>query len=105
MVMLFQSKKAREHLLQFGEVYTFRTHKRKKTGKDWITDKRGHPKICDVTITLVREVKVGTIDLVSYAEKSGFEHAWDWTCEIFKLNPELKAIRGYVYHVEVVKPK
>ena len=105
LVMIFQVEKARRYLLTHGEVYTFRTHKRKKTGRDWITDKRGGKKICDVTITLVREVKAGTIDLVPFAEKSGFSHAWDWTHEIFKLNPKLKAIRGYIYHVEMVKPK
>lgn len=95
--MSFSNTRARQFLLEYGHVYTFRTHKH-KLGKDWINDGRCRPKICDVEIQFVKEV-TGTIGLVPYADKSGFSSAWEWTHEIFKLNPKLRKIKGYLYYV------
>jgi hypothetical protein len=70
MVMIFASREAREHLLKKGHVYTFRT-KRHKVGRDWATDGRGRPKICNVQVEFVKEVN-GVNDLTEFVDGSGF---------------------------------
>ena len=100
MVMMFSVDNVREFLLKNGIVFTFRLHKH-KTGKDWINKGRGQRKICDVQISLEKEVNEPA-DLVPYVEYSGFEHLWDWVSEIKKLNPKMNKFHGYLYRVEVI---
>jgi len=105
MVMIFSSPKALKHLLDKGEVYTFRTHKRKsKKKRDWVTDRRLGKKICDVEIEFVTKIN-GAIALTPYTEQSGFDSTTDWFCEIKRLNRKDVAIQaniitGYLYHVK-----
>lgn len=97
MVIIFKSEKALNHLLNKGRVYTFRL-KRRKVGRDWVTDRRGGCKICDVVVTplaTVTDVK----ELIPYVDGSGFDHIWDWVYEIKRLNLKAPKIRGYVYEV------
>jgi len=104
MVMIFQSPKALKHLLEEGEVYSFRIHGRKSRSKDdWITDKRGGHKISNVTIEFVTVINKLTA-LSSYVTRSGFESLTDWFDEIKRLNPDDVAVQtniisGYLYHV------
>ena len=109
MVMLFQSPKALNFLLEEGEVYTFRAHERKSRRKnDWITDKRGGHKISDVTIEFVTVINKLTA-LSSYVTRSGFRSLTDWFNEIKRLNPndfvpQINIISGYLYHVTKKEP-
>ena len=104
MVMIFQSPKALKHLLEQGDVHTFRTHERKSCRKnDWITDKRGGKKICNVTIEFVTVINKITA-LSSYVTRSGFDNLTGWLNEIKRLNPngiptQASIISGYLYHV------
>lgn len=106
MVIIFSSPKALKQLLEKGEVYTLRTHKRKtRRKKDWVTDRRLGKKICDVEVELIAIIKQQS-DLIPFVEKSGFEHLWDWVAEIRRLNPKDVAIQadiyaGYLYHVKI----
>ncbi len=101
MVMSFSNDKVRKQLLEKGLVYTFRIKKRHTEGKDWANDGRCKPKICDITVKFVKDVS-SINDLIPYAGDSGFLHAWDWVCAIFKLNPKLKRIRGFLYEVRKI---
>jgi len=98
MVILFQSKPVLEHLLKHGIVYTFRTRLRKKTGKDWCTDKRGGKKLYDVEIYYMKPAD-GDKDLESYISDSGFNSINEWKNEIKKLNKTEFMPCGYIYMV------
>jgi hypothetical protein len=76
---------ARDQLLLKGEVVTFRQHKRKRNGRDWVTDKRGGNKICDIYVTYLCEVKK-IEDLTPYVSLSGFNNLWDWVSGIRKFS-------------------
>jgi hypothetical protein len=98
MVMIFRSKKALSYLLSYGEVYTFRI-RRRKAGRDWITDKRGGHKIADV---FIEEVGIFTLEQLSqFGDHSGFASVEEWTEEIQKLNNRLPE-KGWLYKVRVV---
>jgi len=100
MVMIFQSEKARSFLLENGFVYTFRVHRRKHTGKDWMTGKRGGRKIADVFIQ-----EVGCFRptwLMPYTEYSGFDSYEEWQTEIVKLNKGVYPCKGWLYKVSLV---
>ena len=98
MVMIFQSKKALEFLLKNGFVYTLRL-KRKRTGRDWITDRRGGKKIADVNIEFVSVIRANNInDLEKYVPYSGFKSLDEWLIEAFKLNGSLPL---YLYKVKL----
>ena len=108
--MIFQSPKALKHLLKTGEVYSFRVHRRKSRRKnDWVTDKRGGKKICDVKVEY--RGKVGWVgDLVSRVKESGFNSIEEWVDEIKRLNPKDVAVQadiicGYLYHVKKKEEK
>lgn len=97
MVMIFNSEKARGSLLENGVVFTFRARRRKRVGDDWITDKRGHPKIADVFIE-----EVGNVDpyaLGVSVEYSGFESLKEWFDEIKRLNKGTLPQKGWLYKV------
>jgi len=106
MVMLFKSRKALDFLLKHGEVVTFRLHER-KTGKDWITDRRGGKKIADVEVVLLEKVRKPSYRATyfqKYVHKSGFDNVKEWWDEIVKLNGFSKfmnAEKGYFYLVRL----
>lgn len=95
--MIFQSEKARDFLLANGIVYTFRVHRRKHTGKDWMTDKRGGRKIADIFIEEIGELR--PTRLVQYVKHSGFHSYAEWITEIVKLNKGVRPNRGWLYKV------
>jgi hypothetical protein len=97
MVMIFADENARRQLLEKGVVYTLRVRKHKE-GRDWITDKRGGRKICDVKVEFVEGIRLSE-QLIKYVGESGFEHIWDWCEAIRRLNPKMKKIEGYLYKV------
>ena len=56
--MSISAKQVRNFLFSNGFVYTFRTRKRKRVGKDWIRKrKKSALKIADVYIEFIRQVK------------------------------------------------
>jgi len=98
MVMIFQSRKALSHLLQRGVVFTFRPQRR-KTGKDWITDRRGGRKIADVVVEEEGEFAPSGLGL--YLEYSGFNTLDEWIEEIRMLNRRMPE-KGWLYRVALV---
>ena len=103
MVMSFSVRQVRNFLFSNGFVYTLRTRKRKRVGKDWIRKrKRSKLKIADVYIELVKQIKNGR-ELEPYAEHSGFATVQEWiTSEIHKLHSKRKTITGYLYKVTLL---
>ena len=99
MVIIFQSKKARAHLLQKCVVFTFRAHRRKKLGKDWMTDRRGGFKITDVSIE--EEGCFNPLDLGPYVDFSGFTTLEEWLKEIRRLNKGKLPRKGWLYRVSL----
>jgi hypothetical protein len=105
MVIQFREDRARNHLLEKGVVYTYRTHKRERVGRDWVCVGRGGKKVADVSIELVREVE-GTLfgALKPYARQSGYGRVADWVTAIVRMHGLKNAWeRGYLYKVELVK--
>lgn len=89
MVMIFQSEKPRQHLLEKGFVLTFRKlhMSGRKLGKDWITDKRCGKKIADVLVfSEYATVKPTREMLAPYVNYSGFDSVDEWIEEIERLN-------------------
>lgn len=97
MVMIFEGEKARNFLLRNGAVYTFRVKRRKKVGKDWITDRRGGRKIAEVLIEEVGEF--APTGLTPYVGLSGFNSLEEWTAEIRRLNDGKLPEKGWLYMV------
>ena len=100
--MSFSSEKARNYLLEHGEVYTFRTKRRKKIGDDWINVGRGKPKIADVFIDEVGlcnpyPFPVTYEKLSIYVAKSGFDNVNEWLLEMLELNGKIEI--GWIYKV------
>lgn len=102
MVMIFKNKKALDYLLTNGEVFTFRSHKRKKTGIDWINDGYRHPKIKDVVILSFGYIH--PTDLGKYVLMSGFETLNEWQYAILELNGG-KMKHGFLYRVTIIDYK
>jgi hypothetical protein len=99
MVIIFQSRKALNHLLQRGVVFTFRLHRR-KAGMEWVTDRRGGHKIADV---IVEEEGVFTRhNLGLYVEFSGFNTLQEWIEEVWRLNKRIPE-RGWLYRVTLIR--
>jgi hypothetical protein len=65
---------------------------------DWATDKRGHPKLVDVAISFEWKVE-SEKDLEPMLEISGFDTYGEWVTEFYRLNPKVKAVKGYLYLV------
>ena len=108
MVITFTHPIARNYLLKHGEVYTFRVHKRKRTGNNWAAKGRGKPKLVDVHITLVKIVE-RLPELEPYVRQSGFASFEDWINAIDVLNPRFAKSNsadepwGFLYHVKIRK--
>lgn len=83
MVIIFSSEEARAYLLVRGFVYSVRRKKRKKVGRDWMTDKYRGRKIKDVFTTYMGEKTLS--DLPPFASDSGFEKVLPWWDEIQRL--------------------
>lgn len=100
--MLFMKEQVRKFLITNGHVFTFRLEEHAQ-GPDWITDKRGGKKICDVTIRLGREIN-SPEELEPYVFHSSFQSMQNWLKTIATLR-ELnekeieKKLHGYVYSV------
>lgn len=100
--MIFESEKARKHLLKYGVVFSFRKNRRKHIGKGWITDRRGGRKLADIFITEVEEIKPS--QLGEYVGSSGFLTYYDWIDEIKRLNRGTLPESGWLYCV-MTEPK
>jgi len=106
--MSFSCTPVRWQLMNKGLVATFRTKKRKKLGNDWANDGRCRPKICDIHVSLEKEIKCSIYDfslyrvLAPYVKDSGFISLDFWLAEILKLNPKIHSaeeIKGFLYIV------
>lgn len=84
MVIIFSSERAREYLLEYGHVYTFRLNQRVMLGNDWMTDKRKGKKIADVHIT--EQGRYAFKELRNYVSQSGFKTLKGWIDETVILN-------------------
>jgi len=104
MVIIFSNEYAREYLLEYGIVYSFRKGPvRKQLGKDWMTDRRGGKKISDVYIEAIEEIEPGMLytKLTPYYKQSGFYSADEWITIIASLNKwELPV--GWLYKVILI---
>ena len=100
MVMIFQSEKARRFLLENGVVFTFRAKRRKKLGRDWITDRRGGHKIADILVEEEGKFKPQELDL--NVEYSGFNTLEEWIGEIKRLNGGRLPSEGWLYKVTLL---
>ena len=101
MVMIFKSEKALNYLLSTGRVYTARPRKRRE-GKDWITNKYGGKKIADVVVKLVAIVSTNYQLLEQFLSESGFSSLEEWLNEVKKLNGYIPDTL-YIYQVELVR--
>ena len=101
MVMIFKSEKARRFLLENGVVFSFRSKRRKKLGRDWITDRRGGHKIADALVE--EEGKFKLQDLGLYVEYSGFSTLEEWIAEIRRLNRGKLPAEGWLYKIALLK--
>jgi hypothetical protein len=105
-MIIFSNVKARNQLLNKGEVITIRQYQR-GVGRGWATNKRGGSKIADVHITFIREFDGGKpvtpADLAPYLEKTGFGSAAEWlqAASYYFDKPKTynKIYRAYLYHV------
>ncbi|MBC8225340.1 hypothetical protein H8E65_12180 [Candidatus Bathyarchaeota archaeon] len=111
MVIIFQNRQVREHLLEHGKVYTYRKgfEKRKRIGRDWATDRRCGKKIADVDImvisaitreNLIRVLSQGD-DEGSFYEQSGLGTVENWVQAIKDLNRGEGPEYGWLYRVTV----
>ena len=98
MVIIFQSRKALNFLLENGFVYTFRARQR-KTGRDWVTDRRGGWKLANVYIQLIGSMGVESLE--TFEECSGFNSVKEWIDEIKRLNKGKLPHVGFLYLVEL----
>ena len=99
--MIFQSEKARRFLLENGVVFTFRAKRRKKLGRDWISDRRGGRKIANVLVE--EEGKFKPQELGLYVEYSGFSTLEEWIEEIRRLNRGKLPAEGWLYKIALLK--
>ena len=100
MVMVFRSRRALNHLLQHGVAFTFRPRRRRKVGRDWVTDRRGGRKMADVVVEEEGEFAPGDLEL--YVEYSGFSALQEWVDEIRRLNGRVPA-KGWLYRVTLAR--
>lgn len=105
MVMIFSIKKVRDRLLSGNQTITFRARRRKRIGLDWMTDKRGGNKICNILIDEHCKVENDTSETITgmsfYTDLSGFDTFEEWKNIIFKLNNTNK-LDGYLYLVSKI---
>jgi len=85
LVIYFKNRKARNHLLKRGVVYTLRSYLR-RTGRDWMTNKRGNKRVCNVEVSLIRVVSKDSLEeLREYVPLSGFSSLEEWIRSFLEL--------------------
>jgi hypothetical protein len=99
--IIFGHPDARRHLMEEGEVYTFRTSDR-TTGETWARESRTAPKLADVTVTKVCGIPAPREDDLNreWGRKSGFRTRERWWNAIEEVHGDGLA-EGYVYHVQL----
>lgn len=102
MVIIFMNEKARNQLLNKGIVYTIR-HIRKIEGVDWMTDKRGGKKICNVRISYCANGNYKELFNIApnYINETGFDTIEEWI-NILMVLGKLKHYTFWLYRVEKV---
>ena len=101
MVMSFNSERAREYLLQNGEIYTFRKNRRRRIGKDWANENRGGKAFADIFIQEIGEMNIYK-DLRPFFKHSGFSTVTEWVQEIKNLNNGHDLSKGWLYKVKLL---
>jgi len=102
MVIIFREDKPRKFLLKNGEVFTLRIN-RKKFGRDYMTDGRGHPKICDVMVEDWGKISTDyPLILSKYVKKSGYLTIPEWLEAVKRVN-RLKTLPKILQLIRVVK--
>lgn len=106
--MIFSHPKVRRQLDK-GEVFTFRTKRRKvEYGEDWATNKRGGHKIGSIYVSYFDEwttddgstsLAEGARNIKNFVERSGFDSLEEWLEVIKELNGGKLPTKGYLYHV------
>lgn len=104
MVIIFENEKARKYLLKEGFVYTLRKRKRKRIGKDWMTDRRQGHKIADVHIEEVgswtgKDWRI----LEPFVKDSGFTSIEEWMDVVTEFSRGEMPKRGWIYRVYITK--
>jgi len=102
LVISFFDKGVLEYFMKEGEVYTFRLRRRLQTGKTWMNDRRGGPKIADVDIIELGEYRVW--DLRPFLDKSSFTTLAAWFMAIRELQGSMIVsmnTRGWLYDVRL----
>ena len=98
--MIFKSEKTRRFLLQNGVVFTFRAKRRKRLGRNWITDRRGGKRIAYILIEEEGVFKPSQLHL--YVDYSGFSTLEEWIKEIERLNRGRLPAEGWLYKVTLL---
>lgn len=102
--IVFSDRQARGHLLNNGEVITFRPSDR-TTGETWWRKSRTGEKMGDCTVRRVDRVDPRDRgDLAGDAQRAGFRTAEDWQTAIEELHGELPD-DGYLYYVRAAEGK
>lgn len=96
--IIFTEEAPREHLLNVGRVYTFRTADR-TTGETWARKTRTGSKIADVRVEQVDHIEEPTVaDLdIGWAFYSGYDSREAWWQAIADVHGNVR--EGYVYRV------
>ena len=119
MVMYFKSRKALNHLLKHGVVYTLRSEKRSRVGNDWVKTSRRSEKVSDVFVEEIGLIKLETVaskfsmtarvieytnlsQLEPYVEHSGFGSVEEWVEEYWKLTG-WRAPYAWLYKVTLLR--
>ena len=102
MVIIFSNEKARNQLLNKGIVFTIR-HIRHIEGKDWMTDKRGGKKICNVRIIFCASGTYRDLRNIAhnYVNDTGFESIEEWINIIMGFG-KVKHYTFWLYRVDKV---
>ena len=106
MAISFLNEGVLKYFMKEGEVYTFRLHRRLQTGKTWMNDRRGGPKIADVDVREVGEYRVW--DLRPFLDNSSFRTLASWFMAIRELQGSRIVsmnTRGWLYKVKLVNLK
>lgn len=96
--IIFTNESARSHLVETGEVVTFRKSKR-TSGETWWRTSRTGGKQGDCTVEYIGEVVPRPDVLRLWVDRSGFASVEEWREAIKGLNDSVPE-RGYLYRVE-----
>ena len=99
-VIYFKSKRALEHLLKHGEVYTIRPKERTE-GFAVVKTSRKSQRLAVVDVKYVGKVSAGTLD--NFVDKSGFRSVREWLEEVRRLNGGKLPERMFLYCVKLLE--